>query len=140
MVGLGELGLNKGIVCLDLLKCTRFHSPGLSDLNDINGPHLNVRARGAQQIASQSHQPAPSKGWVEAGDLVANRLIPIPSPVRFILRHQTQHMTDRAIDAAAASYPSQPRRTATPASDGLTGRQHQDRQPGSPRHARVAPG
>jgi len=98
-------------------------------LDDINGPHLNVRARGAQQIASQSHQPAPSKGWVEAGDLVANRLIPIPSPVRFTLRHHTQHMTDRAIDAAAASYPSQPRRTATTASDGLTGRQHQDRQP-----------
>jgi hypothetical protein len=98
-------------------------------LDDINGPHLQVRASGAHQIASQSHQPTPSKGWVEAGDLVANRLIGLPSPVRFTLRHQTQEMTDRAIDAAAASYPSQPRRAATPASDGLTGRQHQDRQP-----------
>lgn len=98
-------------------------------LDDINGPHLRVRAQGAHQLASQSHQPAPAKGWVEAGDLVTNRLIPLPSPVRFTLRHQTQEMTDRAIDAAAASYPSQPRRPPTSAGDGLTGRQHQDRQP-----------
>jgi len=98
-------------------------------LDDINGPHLQVRARGAQQVASQSHQPSPSKGWVEAGDLVANRLIPLPSPVRFTLRHQTQEMTDRAIDAASASYPSQPRRPPTPAGDGLTGRAHHDRHP-----------
>lgn len=98
-------------------------------LDDINGPHLRVRAQGAHQLASQSHQPRPSKGWVEAGDLVANRLIGVPSPVRFVLRHQTQEMTDRALDAASASYPSQPRRTPTPAGDGLTGRAHHDRQP-----------
>jgi hypothetical protein len=98
-------------------------------LDEINGPHLQVRARGAHQLASQSHQPSPAKGWVEAGDLVANRLIPLPSPVRFTLRHHTQQMTDRAIDAAAASYPSQPRRPTSPAGDGLTGRDHQDRQP-----------
>jgi hypothetical protein len=98
-------------------------------LDDINGPHLQVRAQGAHQIASQSHQPAPSKGWVEAGDLVANRLIPLPSPVRFTLRHRTQEMTDRAIDAASSSYPSQPRRSSPSAGDGLTGRAHHDRQP-----------
>lgn len=97
--------------------------------DDINGPDLQVRARGAQQIASQSHQPAPSKGWVEAGDLVANRFIPLPSPVRFSLRHQTQEMTDRAIDAAAASYPSQPRQASSSSGESLTGRGHQHRQP-----------
>jgi hypothetical protein len=99
-------------------------------LDAARDPHLQVRAQGAQRIASRSHQPRPSAGWVQAVDLVNNRLITVPVPVRYTLRHQAQDMTDRAIDAAAASYPSQPRpATTTPPAPKLTGRAHQDRQP-----------
>ena len=91
-------------------------------------PSLRVRAQGAHRIAARSHQPRPSAGWVEAGDLVHNRLIPAPPPVRYTMRGLTQEMTDRAIDAAAASY-STPPRPQRPAGDGLTGRPHHDRPP-----------
>jgi len=95
-------------------------------------PALRVRAQGAHRIAARSHQPRPSAGWVEAVDLVHNRLIPAPPPVRYTIRGLTQEMTDRAIDAAAASY-STPPRPEPPPGDGLTGRAHQDRQPPSTR-------
>ncbi|KAB7739766.1 hypothetical protein GA707_20020 [Nostocoides sp. F2B08] len=91
-------------------------------------PNLQVRAHGAHRIAGKSHQPGPSAGWVEAVDLVHNRLIPAPPPVRYALRGLTQEMTDRAIDAAAASY-STPPRPAQPAGDDLPGRHHRDRPP-----------
>lgn len=97
-------------------------------LDAARDAHLQVRAQGAHRIASRSHQPRPSAGWVQAVDLVNNRLITVPVPVRYTLRHQAQDMTDRAIDAAAASYPSQPR-PATTTPPRLTGRHHQDRQP-----------
>lgn len=98
-------------------------------LDAARDPHLMVRAQGAHQIASQSYQPRPSQGWVEAIDLVHNRLIGTPSPVRYTLRHQAQDMTDRAIDSAAASYSSQTRPPTAPSAPRLSGRTHQDRQP-----------